>query len=490
MGRNLNHIARASLALCVLHAAAGCAHPPPPAPPVTARQDGSFNPPQVISAHPKRDAAAYTASDEQLSSADWQELLELGPKPIWEQLTGRHRRHPRQCGDPRGDVPPLEVDATSTTRPAGNATSSVATTAPATTRPVAVALDESELPAEVIPLPGDRVRIIWTLRNVGGTTVKSARDNVTAHRTVEVAQPDLAPLVAVLTQTLGAGNLVSALPQANTIVITCDRAMRTPVLSLLNDLDHPPRQVEITAKIFEVSHDFDFQQGTELVLNRLASQGGQDLVSTFSAKRFLDAMNSGSAAPVQGSVLRLMQVFASAGVSVDVSFQFLADAGLIQIVSEPRMTVAVGQTGYLLAGQEIPIQSTNVVNNVLQIGTSYKPVGVQLYITPEAAGPARVKLHTVSIVSAVAGFNAVQSIDGGASPIQNPVIDSREAETAVTVSDRSTLVISGLRMIRTTTREEKIPGLGDMPVLGWLFKNHRSQQEQTDLYFFITPTML
>ena len=67
---------------------------------------------------------------------------------------------------------------------------------------------------------------------------------------------------------------------------------------------------------------------------------------------------------------------------------------------------------------------------------------------------------------------------------------SREAETAVTVSDRSTLVISGLRMIRTTTREEKIPGLGDVPVLGWLFKNHRSQQEQTDLYFFITPTML
>ena len=67
---------------------------------------------------------------------------------------------------------------------------------------------------------------------------------------------------------------------------------------------------------------------------------------------------------------------------------------------------------------------------------------------------------------------------------------SREAETAVTVEDRNTLVISGLRMVRTTSREEKIPGLGDIPLLGWLFKNHRSQQQHTDLYFFITPTLL
>jgi type II secretory pathway component GspD/PulD (secretin) len=45
-------------------------------------------------------------------------------------------------------------------------------------------------------------------------------------------------------------------------------------------------------------------------------------------------------------------------------------------------------------------------------------------------------------------------------------------------------------MVRATTREEKIPGLGEMPGLGWLFKNHRTQQQMTDLYFFVTPTLL
>ena len=121
-----------------------------------------------------------------------------------------------------------------------------------------------------------------------------------------------------------------------------------------------------------------------------------------------------------------------------------------------------------------------------------KPVGVQLYITPQAAGPEWVKLHTISIVSSISGFSPLPTLDGTDRPrvLINPIIDSREAETQVTVGDGDTLVISGLRMVRETTRENKVPGLGDMPVLGWLFKNHRTQQQLTDLYFFLTPVVL
>jgi type II secretory pathway component GspD/PulD (secretin) len=146
----------------------------------------------------------------------------------------------------------------------------------------------------------------------------------------------------------------------------------------------------------------------------------------------------------------------------------------------------------MLAGQELPIQTANIVNNALQASTSYKPVGVQLYITPQASSEDRIKLHTISIVSAVSGFAPLPNLDGSRHPklLLNPIIDSREAETAVTIQDGDTLVISGLRMIRVTTRENKIPWLGDLPLLGSLFKNHRSQQQLTDLYFFLTPTLL
>jgi type II secretory pathway component GspD/PulD (secretin) len=264
---------------------------------------------------------------------------------------------------------------------------------------------------------------------------------------------------------------------------------------MLAQLDQPPRQVEITAKMFEVSHDFDFQYGAQILLNRVASDGSQSALSSFSTKQFANSLqqNGTQSISAEGSILRLMQVFQDAGISIDATFQLMAETGLINVVASPRMTVAAGQTGYMLAGSELPIQSSTVVNAVSQTTTTYKPVGVQLYITPQAMGPDSVKLHAISVVSAVSGFVPLPTITGDETPsklLVNPVIDSREAETTVTIDNGNTLVFGGLRMIRTTSRESKMPGLGDIPGLGWLFKNHRSQKQQTDLYFFVTPQLL
>lgn len=430
---------------------------------VETRNVGSLSQPTVISSTPERDTEAYQASEEKLSEADWAILERLGPRPIWEKIEHRCHKHHHPTTAPA-------VAAAPATQPSGP-------------------IDESTLPVQTVELPSGKLRLIWTLRNIGGTNVTSTRDAVTSRRTVALTAPDLAPLVAVLQGMLDKAGSVTPLPRENAVVITCDPNMKQPMLDLLRKLDVPPRQVEITAKVFEVSHDFDFQQGSQMLLSRLASDSGQSLVSTFSAQRFLEAMNSGASTPVQGSVLSLLKVFEQAGVKLDVSFQLLQESGLIQVVSSPRIMVAAGQTGYMLAGQEVPIQSSNLVNNIVQIGTTYKPVGVQLYITPEAVGPHRIKLHTISIVSAISGFSPLQTTQG-VTPVINPVIDSREAETAVTVDDGNTLVISGLQLVRTTTREDKIPGLGDIPLLGWMFKNHRTQQQHTDLYFFITPELM
>jgi Flp pilus assembly secretin CpaC len=154
------------------------------------------------------------------------------------------------------------------------------------------------------------------------------------------------------------------------------------------------------------------------------------------------------------------------------------------------MTVAAGQTGYMLAGQELPIQTASIVNGVCKSPRPTSRLVCSSTSRRRPLGADRVKLHAISIVSSVSGFNVMPKISGQ-NPQQvlvNPVIESREAETAVTIDDGATLVISGLRMSRTTTRENKVPGLGDLPLLGWLFKNHRSQQQLTDLYFFVTPS--
>ena len=465
----------------------------------------------MISGDPNGDAAAFNASERHLTEVRWHVIQNKGPRPIWDRLGTKVNAEASGAGDGTATRPPRkprpgaddDAQAAAPTReiiylPPATQPTTQPTTQPAIIPPtqapfvMRTTYVESELPVKIVELPDRRLKMIWTLQNYGGSTVTSGRDAATARRTVTLAAPDLAPLTSVLQQQLGAAGQVVALPRENTLVITCDPAMKPPILEMLYRLDVAPRQVEISAKIFEISRDIDFQQGAKSLAQRLASDNSQTAQSIFQTPNFLEAMKDASGATPQGSVFTFMKIFQDAGVSIDVSIQLLADAGMIKVVSSPRMTVAAGQTGYMLAGQELPVQSSSIVNGALTISTSYKPVGVQLFITPQAIGPDRVKLHTISIVSNVAGFAPLPKINGSNPDkvLINPIIESREAETAVTVGDGDTLVISGLRMARTVTRENKVPGLGDLPLLGWLFKNHRSQQQMTDLYFFVTPTML
>lgn len=408
-------------------------------------------------------AKASTEADRQLTQAQWTVLQGRGPKPRGVASPGK--------SSPMIGGTPLKALTAPTTQP----------------------LNEAELPVTTVTLPDGKLKLIWVLRSYGGSTVTSTRDATTNRRQMAIAAPDLTALVTVLSQQIGPTGAVVPLPSVNTLVVTCDAAQKASVLAMLNDLDRPQRQVEITAKIFEVSQDFDYQQGANLMLSRIHDNNSQSGISTFNTDAFKqETAAKGGQVSNNGSVINLMQASTSAGLSLDAAFQLMSEIGLIKVVSSPRMTVAVGQTGYMLAGQELPIQSANLVNGILQTATTYKPVGVQLYITPQAVSDDLVKLHTVSIVSSISGFSPMPTLVGGTNPnaMVNPIIDSREAETAVTIQDGATLVISGLRMIRTTSREQKVPGLGDVPLLGEMFKNHRSQQQMTDLYFFVTPTLL
>ncbi len=489
----------------------GCSNHPAPAP----ANPGGVSP--LVSDDPARDGAALHEADRQLTEVRWQVIERKGPGTPSEQFFMDHRgegsatTRPAAVPGKAGAQGPAMHGAiiqghvrvavnTATTQSASPSTQ------PAATRPVVVIdgppitdtadvpiFSEEGLPVEVVPLMDGKIRIIWSLRNYGGTSVVSSRDPVTARRSVAITPPDLGPLVTVLQQQMGPAGSVMPLPKENTVIVTCERSMKSPVLDLLSKLDVAPRQVEIAARIFEVSRDFNLQQGAKVLAKHVGADNSQTGISLFDANAVAStATAAAAAAPGVGSVVSLVKVFEKAGITLDASFQILADEGLIRMVSSPRMTVAAGQTGYMLAGQELPIQTANFLNNVLQASTTYKPVGVQLYITPQSVGRDRIKLHTISIVSSVSGFTPVPTLEGS-NPQQflmNPIIDAREAETAVTVENGSTLVISGLRMSRLTTREEKVPGLGDIPVLGWMFKNHRTQRQLTDLYFFVTPTLL
>lgn len=458
--------------------------------------------PVVISGSPQSDTAAFRTASRKEASARYDVQEDIAPKPKWESsLNPRGRRldaAERDAFAPMADPEaapeaPNEAGAFVGPLAAGDLPED-AYSEPIAAVPLDIAtMSEAELlgnlPVSRSKLPDGRIRMIWHLQSYGGPSVKAEGGTGNVRRNMTLTPADLAPLVGLIQAQLGDKGTVLPLTTESKMVITCAADAEREVLRLLHEIDVPAPQVEISATIFEVSHDFDYQQGARLLLNRIAEDGSQSALSSFRTEELLESLGG---APFQGSIVSLMQVFEGAGMSLDAQFELLAEAGMVNVVSKPRLTVAEGRTGYMLAGQELPIQSANIVNNAVNTSTQYKPVGVQLYITPQAIGDGMVKLHTVSIVSSVAGFTPLPALSGGTKSntmMVNPIIESREAETTVTVPTGDTLVISGMRMVRTTTKEDKIPGLGDLPLIGNFFKSHRSQQKMTDLYFFVTPTL-
>jgi hypothetical protein len=421
----------------------------------------------IISGNPRRDGSAYAASEEVLSEHDWKQLEKIAPRPIWEKIHSLKDiltdKDDPKAGEEDG-YGPKDDEITPVTG------------------------------VRTMKLPDGRIRMFYTLKHYGGAYVRSRRDGGTDRMKIQLSPADLKPAVGILQEHLGKKGTVRALPTENKLVITCPAEEREGVLQVLSGIDSPARQVEITARIFEVSHDFDFQYGARTILEHLASTEEQSLTSTFNTKAFLEASQStGPGTGFQGAVFTLMKVFEDAGVTLEASFEALVNTGLVKMVSSPRMTVRAGKTGYVLAGQELPIQSGKVSNDKLvSQKVSYKPVGVQLYITPKNIGPDEVDLHVVTIVSAISGFAPLAGIgeQEGSTSVINPILDVREAETEVGVKQGDTLVLGGLRVIRTVTRERKLPGLGDIEGVEWLFKNHRTQNRINDLYFFVTPRIV
>jgi len=157
----------------------------------------------------------------------------------------------------------------------------------------------------------------------------------------------------------------------------------------------------------------------------------------------------------------------------------LARDGLITILAEPNLTAMSGQTASFLAGGEYPIP---VPQSLTTIGIEFKEYGVMLAFTPTIIGENRINLHVRPEVS--------QLSSAGAIVLQNisiPALTTRRAETTIEVASGQSFAIAGLLNSNQNQNVDKYPFLGDLPVLGPLFRSTRFQNNETELVIIITP---
>jgi pilus assembly protein CpaC len=162
----------------------------------------------------------------------------------------------------------------------------------------------------------------------------------------------------------------------------------------------------------------------------------------------------------------------------------LQSKGLFQSLAEPNLVAESGKEASFLAGGEIPIPIAQGSGANLAISVQYKEFGVRLNFTPVVTGN-RVHLKVRPEVSTLDFSNAVV-LNG----FRIPALSTRRTETELELENGQTFAIAGLMNNTVNTTMRKIPGIGDIPILGQLFKSKMAEKDQTELVVMITPEIL
>lgn len=168
-------------------------------------------------------------------------------------------------------------------------------------------------------------------------------------------------------------------------------------------------------------------------------------------------------------------------VSLQAAIYAQVQKGHGRIVSKPRISAQSGSTAKIITGDALPILTSIALSGVNAVSqqVQYVNVGVTLQIAPRVSSNGFVTSHVFCVVSSVTGTSQGY-----------PTISQREAETSATVRDGETFIIGGLTEESDLVTDSKVPGLGDIPLLGQAFRVRNGTRSKTDLYIVVTPTII
>ena len=175
-----------------------------------------------------------------------------------------------------------------------------------------------------------------------------------------------------------------------------------------------------------------------------------------------------------------------AGVSFNGLIDALAQDNLARMLAEPNLTVMSGQTASFLVGGQFPIPEGQQNGQTTIV---FKNYGVMLSFLPTVYSDGRINLHVAPEVSQLSTVGAV-TLTAGNSSIQVPALTVSRAESTVELGSGQTFALAGLLQSSSTDSPSGLPGLGDIPVLGSLFRSDAFQRNESELVILVTPIIV
>jgi general secretion pathway protein D len=270
-----------------------------------------------------------------------------------------------------------------------------------------------------------------------------------------------------------AGNVtVVAEPNTNSLIINAAPEYRELMMQLVRDLDQAPPQVLIEAIIAEVSLTGERKLGFEWTWTEHRHFGQDNTTGTIGTNFGLSSENLGFRYTV-------------AGTSLDTLLHMLATDDKVSILSTPRIFTSNNRPAEINISTQTPYVSTVRTSDTTQtFGVDYLDVGVILQVTPQIAPDGTVTMQVLQEANELLGYEQFGT------DVKAPTIAHRSAQATIMVPDGQTIILGGIIRDNTRRSVSKTPFLGDLPLLGNLFRRSTVSKEKSELLVFLTPRVV
>ena len=291
------------------------------------------------------------------------------------------------------------------------------------------------------------------------------------------------------------GSMIQADPQTNSLIINAPDNVYNSLRAVIDKLDARRAQIFIEALIAEVSTDKEAQLGIQwqspiggsssksvVVGGTNFSTGGNNIVT----------LSAGSTLPATGFNLGVLEKFSVGGhdyTALSVLAQALQTVSDVNILSTPNLITLDNEEAKIVIGQNVPfITGSYAQSSATTAGATVNPfqtidrkdVGLTLKVKPQVAEGGTVKLQIYQEASSIADTSNPAGV----------ITNMRSIESTVLVDDGQIIVLGGLIQNDVENETDKVPGLGDVPVVGNLFKYETRKHVKTNLMVFLQPKVL
>jgi general secretion pathway protein D len=280
---------------------------------------------------------------------------------------------------------------------------------------------------------------------------------------------------------------ISADKATNSLIIMADKEDYMVLEEVIKKLDIPRSMVYIEALIMEVDMNKSLNIGIDWTAFGKASLGGKEaLVGGGFAGGFPQPTDLLQGGLTLGMVTEPLTIAGVTVSNITAIINAVKTDDDFRILSTPQILTTDNEEARIVVGENRPFQtrSTTDVSGGTFESFEYRDVAKTLKITPHVTEDRLVRMQInleVTTINQAATLTTSSTL---------PVTNKRTVDTTVIVKDDQTIVIGGLIDDTSTANENKVPALGDIPLLGWLFRNKSLNNIKTNLYIFITPRVI